>query len=299
MQDYVAVVGAVNMDVGGRPFAPLIARDSNPGAVSLSPGGVGRNIAHNLRLLGVPAVFLTALGEDAFAQELRRGCAGLGIDLSHALSVPGAGTSVYLYIAGSDGDMALAVSDMALARHISPAYLERTLDVLDNAALVVLDGNLEAESVAWLGENCRAPLFADPVSVHKAERFRAVLPKLHTFKPNRMEAELLTGERAPEAAAQALLNRGVRRVFLSLGADGVLAAEGTTRVRLPAVPGALVNTTGAGDAMTAALAAAYLEGRDLEQSARLALAAAASAVASEASVNPAMCRESVWRRAGL
>ena len=57
MQDYVAVIGAVNMDVGGRPFKALIPRDSNPGTVSLSPGGVGRNIAHNLRLLDVPVVF--------------------------------------------------------------------------------------------------------------------------------------------------------------------------------------------------------------------------------------------------
>ena len=299
MQDYVAVVGAVNMDVGGRPFAPLIARDSNPGAVSLSPGGVGRNIAHNLRLLDVPVVFLTALGEDVFSFAVERGCAVLDIDLSRALRVPGGSTSVYLYISDPGGDMALAVSDTAIARHISPEYLERVRDTLDSAALVIADGNLEKASIDWLGENCQVPLFADPVSVRKAERFRNVLPRLHSFKPNLLEAELLTGESEPERAAAALLHSGVGRVFLSLGENGLLAAEGSRRVRLPNIPGKLVNTTGAGDAMTAALARAYLDGLDLEQSARLALAAAAISIESDESVNPAARLAAVRARAAI
>ena len=49
---YAVVVGGVNVDIGGRSFAPLVEADSNPGAVTVSLGGVGRNIAHNLALLG-------------------------------------------------------------------------------------------------------------------------------------------------------------------------------------------------------------------------------------------------------
>ena len=49
---YIVVVGGANMDISGRPDAPLVAQDSNPGKVRLSPGGVARNIAHNLALLG-------------------------------------------------------------------------------------------------------------------------------------------------------------------------------------------------------------------------------------------------------
>ena len=52
---YVTVVGGVNVDIGGRPEAALVARDSNPGAVSSSLGGVGRNIAHNMALLALAA----------------------------------------------------------------------------------------------------------------------------------------------------------------------------------------------------------------------------------------------------
>ena len=58
----VVVIGAVNMDIGAVSSAPLVARDSNPGRVSTSLGGVGRNIAHNLCLLGVDTAMVTALG---------------------------------------------------------------------------------------------------------------------------------------------------------------------------------------------------------------------------------------------
>ena len=47
------VFGGINMDIWGRPAQSLLARDSNPGTVTMRPGGVGRNIAHDLRLLGL------------------------------------------------------------------------------------------------------------------------------------------------------------------------------------------------------------------------------------------------------
>ena len=53
---YAVVCGGVNIDIGAHSFAPLRAKDSNPGKVELSLGGVGRNIAHNMRLLGVPTI---------------------------------------------------------------------------------------------------------------------------------------------------------------------------------------------------------------------------------------------------
>ena len=78
MNPYVCVVGAVNLDICGRPSRKLIFRDSNPGTVTLTPGGVGRNIAHDLRLLGAEVKFLTAFGGDSHAQLLRNDCVELG-----------------------------------------------------------------------------------------------------------------------------------------------------------------------------------------------------------------------------
>ena len=201
---YVAVVGGVNIDIGGKPIRPLIARDSNPGKVSVSLGGVGRNIAHNLSLLGIHVRFLTAFGDDLHAQRIEADCADLGIDISHARKVAVASTSSYLYLNDADGDMVLAVSDMEICERITPDYIGANLSLLNNAQVVVADGNLPTETLEYLAEHCSAPIFADPVSVTKAEKLRPVLGRLNTLKPNRMEAELLSGVRITDERSMRL-----------------------------------------------------------------------------------------------
>lgn len=224
---YIAVVGGVNIDIGGRSDAPLVAGDSNPGRIRSSLGGVGRNIAHNLALLGAKVKLITALGADDGAKRIEASCADLGIDLTDSLYVSDGATSTYLFLADSNGDMALAMNDMAIYEQLTPAFLETKLTTLNAAALVVLDTNLSAESIRYLGEHCTAPLFADPVSAAKAGKLEPILGRLHTLKPNRMEAELLSGvtvtdEASLYRAADTLLAAGLQRVFISLGADGVL-----------------------------------------------------------------------------
>ena len=152
---YAVVVGGVNLDIGGRPFAPLVAADSNPGRVRMSLGGVGRNIAHNLALLGVDVRLLTAFGDDLNAQRIAASCGELGIDISQCLTVPGGATSTYLFLSEQGGDMALAVSDMEIYAHMTPAFLSSRIKLLQNAQLVVVDTNIPAESIAWLAENLR------------------------------------------------------------------------------------------------------------------------------------------------
>lgn len=294
MDRYIAVVGGVNLDIGGRSSAPLLAGDSNPGVIRSGLGGVGRNIAHNLALLGVKAELITALGDDSGAARIGDSCRRLRIGLEHSLRVPGGATSTYLFIDGPDGDMALAINDMAIYRCMTPNFFRGVLPVLNAAALVVLDTNLPQESIEWLAQHCAAPIFADPVSVAKAERLRGALGRLHTIKPNRMEAELLSGVTITDdaslcRAAEALLDTGLRRVFISLGAEGVLAAERGRLLRLTNPPADTVNTTGCGDAFMAAIARAELDGLPLETAARLGLAAAAVAMESADTINPAMC----------
>ncbi len=300
---YVTVVGGVNVDIGGRPEAALVARDSNPGAVHSSLGGVGRNIAHNMALLGLDVRLLTAFGDDLNAQKLAASCGELGIDISQSPVIPGGRTSTYLFINDERGDMALAVSDMEIYQHLTPQTLAQRHKLLDASQVVVIDTNIPEESIAWLAENCAAPLFADPVSTAKAVKLKPVLGKLHTLKPNRLEAELLSGvpitdEASLNKAADALLETGLRRVFISLGADGVFAADHSGRVQLPCLPAELVNATGCGDAFMAAIAWAYLRGTDLADTARAGLASSSIAMESKETINPAMSEEALRERMG-
>ena len=290
-QRYVAVIGAVNMDICGRPRRKLIFRDSNPGTVRLTPGGVGRNIAHDLRLLGEEVRFVTVFGDDQNGAALRRSCAALGMDLSCAQTLEGVYTSSYLYITDERGEMQLGLSDTDSSARITPAYLEAHLDAINGAAVVVAEGNLPPETLRWIGEHVTPPLFVDPVSVTKAERLRGMLHRIHTFKPNVTEGSDLTGETEPERIVSALLEQGVRRVFLSMGSMGILAGKGAERVQLPCLPTQLKNTTGGGDAVMAALVWAHLHGRDLRGAASCALRAGKCAVEYDGTNNPALCAE--------
>ena len=300
---YVVVVGGVNVDIGGRSLAPLVAADSNPGRVRVSLGGVGRNIAHNMSLMGVPVKMLTAYGDDIHGDQVAAACTELGIDMSNALKIPGGTTSTYLYLTDPAGEMALAVSDMGICDKITPEYLAEHAALLRNAQVVVADCNIPAESLAWLAENLEVPLFVDPVSTAKAEKLQPILSKIHTLKPNRLEAELLSGvpirekEDIPKAAEK-LLSLGVHRLFISLGGDGVYAAMGGESCVMPNIPGNMVNTTGCGDAFMAALVWAYLEGNDLETTAKAGLAAGSIAMESADTINSAMSAEALTDRMG-
>lgn len=298
---YAVVVGGVNVDIGGRSFANLVEADSNPGSVQISFGGVGRNIAHNMRLLGVDVRMLTAIGEDLHGQEAAASCASLGIDLNHALRLSDAPTSTYLYIADPRGEMALAVSDMRICDRITPAYLQSKLTLLENARVVVADANIPAESLAFLAENCSAPIFCDPVSTKKAEKLLPIIGKIHTLKPNKLEAALLAGipvetKTQVEQAAEILLEKGVKRVFISCGAEGIYAAEKGKKLWQSILPGKMVNTTGCGDSAMGAIVWSYLEEADLSESALAAVAAGAITMESSQTINPELCAETLKLR---
>ena len=176
---YVTVVGGVNMDIGGWPSEVPVDRDSNPGAVRMSLGGVGRNIAHNMSLLGLDVRMVTAFGDDLYAQKIAASCGELGIDISQSPVIPEGHTSTYLFINDEKGDMLLAVSDMDIYRHLTPQLLSQRQKLLSGSQVLVIDTNIPAESIAYLAENCPVPIFADPVSTAKAVKLQPVLQHGH------------------------------------------------------------------------------------------------------------------------
>ena len=291
---YVAVVGAANIDIGGTPYKPLIPADSNPGEISINYGGVGRNIAHNLAKLGVPVKFITAIGGDVLGADMLSHCDSIGIDVSNALHIPDRTSSMYLYINNTAGDMEMAIDHMDLALKITPEYLDSVRSVIQGAAAVVADANISADAFMHVKSLCRAPLYVDPVSTALAARIMPGLEGIDTLKPNRLEAEYLTGmtiqtEADYRAAACALLDMGVRRVFLSMGDEGMLAADKNNMYIVGGYPAEVVCTTGAGDSATAAIvwASTIVADRDtLVTAAKAANVVAAMTVSVQETNNP-------------
>ena len=296
-----AVVGGANIDIGGFPQGRVAMQDSNPGRITLSAGGVGRNIACNLARLGVDTLLIAPLGDDAFADIVRADCARAGVNTELCFTFPGERSSGYLFVADPGGDMQLAVNDMGICGHMTPAALSERLDALNAMDAVVVDANLPADALHFLAERLRPPLIADAVSTAKAPRLLGAMGRLWAVKPNAIEAEALTGMAVCDGesaarAAQRLVELGAGRAFITLGERGACYADERGVCTLPGRPVQMVNATGAGDAFTAALAWGCLNGLGLRACCAAGLAAASIAVESLETVNPELSLDALTRR---
>ena len=291
---YIAGIGGANMDIHGRSDHPLVMRDSNPGTLHTSLGGVCRNICENLARLGEDVRLVTVVGDDVHGRSILAGCTQAGIDMSATRVLTGERSSSYISIMDSSGDMLLAMSDMHIIKKLDERLVDDSRALLCGAELVVCDGNLSTRAVDRLTRVCDRPLYVDPVSTAWAKELRPLIGRFDTVKPNRMELSALTecpvgsmGE--IRAACDVLLSRGVRRVFVSMGADGMLykGPEGMIYERSLPFDG-MVNATGAGDAAMAGIIHATKRGLDAKQTVQFAMAAGMVAIASPDTISRGM-----------
>ena len=296
---YIAGIGGANMDIHGRSASKLVMRDSNPGTLHTTMGGVCRNICENLALLGSRVKLVTVLGDDANGQQILSGCRAAGIDMEASRVIPGERSSTYVSLMDERGDMLLAMSDMHIIKKLDARFVDDSIDVLSNAAMVVCDGNLSAEAVERLTEVCLSPLYLDPVSTAWAKEMKPFIGSFDTVKPNRMELGALTGMPVDTlsqviAACDHLINQGVRRVFVSLGEAGMFyrGREGSIH-RIARPYKKMVNATGAGDASMAGIVWASKQGMTADEIVCVGMAAGMLAIASEDTISREMCPENI------
>ncbi len=302
----VVVVGGANLDIVAHTDRPLVAADSNPGHVHCAPGGVGRNVAHNLALLGQRTALVSVLGDDPFGHMVRNATAAVGVDTRHCALLAGERTATYLSLHGVDGDMAVAINDMAILARLDAALLALLLPSVQAARCLVLDCNLHDEALAFLlGGRWQAPVLADAVSAIKCPRLGPWLGRIHTLKANALEAAALTGlvvqtTAQALAAAQVLHQRGVAQVVISQGQHGVVwsTRQGESG-HCPARTVPVVNTSGAGDALLAGLVYGHLQDWPLAQAVPWAVACAEITLQSPQANAPELSLAAVERQCAM
>ena len=189
MSEYITVIGGVNMDISAALTAPFVPADSVPGQVTLGCGGVARNIAHNLRLMGHEVKFVSAFGGETFGEMCWNECQAIGLDLSLSERCEGMRNGLYLCVNDQTGDMIAAVADTDIVSRITPQFLDARIDVINSSALVMADTNISTEALQYLIDHCTSPLMVDTVSTAKAPRIIKALQqsqshRLHSFKLN-------------------------------------------------------------------------------------------------------------------
>ena len=280
MSKQVFVVGGAAVDITGRPDTICRLRDSNLGVVRIAPGGVGKNIAKRLTAYeDVQVELVTAIGKGYHAQMIQNDCEKNNVKLTHTLAFD-EHTGTFLCVLDEDGDLQVGISDMKVLEHITPQYCKSLLKTLNAADIVVLDSNLTPETLDYLTNNVTAPIFYDPVSCAKATRIGGNIGKCYAIKPNRYEATFLAGKscdtvRGVYRASDWFLEQGVQRVFISLGPEGVFWADANGNGVLSSECDEVVDTTGAGDAMSAAIVHGCLTGLSTEDCAKAGNAASA------------------------
>jgi len=299
----VIVIGGANVDIKGRASGSYVAGTSNPGEVTVSAGGVGRNIAENLARLGNAVSLITAIGDDANGQLLRQACASTGVDIDMAIRAE-APTGSYLAVLDDAGELVSAINDMRAMDALTTVHLEARADLLAAADMLVADCNLSTDCLEWL---CRFSLERDvrlliePVSVPKARKLLSFTRSAPVFAvtPNSQQLAALAGPDEAEAIA-GLHHIGFANVVLHRGSAGAWASNGVDLAKISAVPVATVaDVTGAGDAAVAGLVCGLLDGRSLAESARLGQCAAAIKLSSAQSVASGLSRDSLLRLAGI
>ncbi len=291
----VVVFGGANLDVLARSATRALAGTSNPGQVTRTPGGVGRNVAENLARLGTPVRLVAAVGDDAGGAFLVEQTRAAGVDVGLVRRV-GAATGSYTAVVDSDGELVVAVSDMRATELLGVEDVEAAAGAVSAAALVVVDANLGAATVAAaLGTAARhgTPVVLEPVSVTKARALGSALGRFPVLAvtPNTAELAALTVPDHPDPPGLeeqvALLHaRGVEQVWVRLGPEGSLLSTSEGLTRHASVDVEVVDATGAGDAMLAAYCHALLTGAGPVEAAAYGQAAAALTVAGPHTVRP-------------
>jgi len=272
------VIGAANIDIITKSTDRIIHADSNPASIRLNAGGVARNIAENLSRYGVEVEveagvgvgsgsgsgvevdFITAVGNDHFGGFLREKCDACGMNTGSWIVREGMNTGVYSAALDCDGELYVGFNAMSVLESINPGDIPPLSNLITNADLLIVDANLpEAALVAIAELRGGLPVMADAVSVSKAPRLGCIMKKISILKLNRAEAECLTGlilddEAKLRHACSLLMQKGAGRVMITLGAEGLCAADSGGVLFLPAKAVMVKNVTGAGDALAAGVA---------------------------------------------
>ena len=275
----ICVIGGANVDITATSGNAFRFGDSNPGKVHVSWGGVGRNIAHNLVLLGNDVELMTIFGGGLFGPVIAKATKELGINTEHCQVADEGTNSFFVAVNNADGELVGGVADMNATEAMTPEWLAQRIDAINAADAVVADSNSSPEALAWLIDNCQKPLYIDAVSVAKAARIKEAVSlsakkAFHALKCNALEAQVLAD--IPGAT--------ISRKYISMGAEGLKVDEDGYSYTFPALPCIVKNVTGGGDALLAGIVHAGPEA-SVAEAARWGLKCARCAVESPNAVS--------------
>lgn len=300
----VLIIGTACLDMKGQALQPLTEGISIPGIIHSSVGGVARNIAENLGRLGVSTTLLSAVGEDRSGQRILAQAAEAGVDINHVLIVPGIDTGAYMALLDHQGMLTYGLDDTRISGAIRPQGIYRNRKLFRDASMIVLDASLPPDTLQTifrLAKHYQVPVCADPTSATLAHRLQPHLRDLLLVTPNIQEAQVLCETPIPPddqdaamAAAKRLVALGVQIAVVTMAEQGLCYATSEESGKVPAVQTEVVDLTGGGDALTAAIVFALLNEIPVSEAMRLGCSAASLTISCSQTAVPDLTLELLY-----
>lgn len=298
---YILVLGASIVDIFGFCGRSYAQRDSIPGHIKISFGGVCRNIAENLARVGINTEFISTLGDDENGKSILEHSRRFGYNMENSLFLKGESTPTYMAILNHKGEMESAVVDMESLNKMDEAFIEGKHEVFANAEYTIVDSDnpvlLEYILKKYEG---KSKFILDPVSAKKARKIRHLIKYFHTVKPNRFETEALCGFKIEtdddlKKAGRFFIEQGVKNVFISLDSDGIyyITSEGEEGTLACCESINVKNVTGAGDSFVAGIGYGYMNNLSIKDTLKYSMAMSIITITHEETINPSMSNELV------
>ncbi len=280
----VIVIGASGLDIVGRLKSEFLMDTSNPARIRTSFGGVARNVAENLARLGQPVILLSVVGEDERGDRLLTEAKIAGINVDHVLRSSQNPTGSYVGIVAPNGQFQCGIDDMRAMSCLTVDYIQQHAHLFKGASLLFVDMNIPRDvlkTIFSIARRDNLPVCADPTSSALASRLKPYLKRLLLMTPNANEAaiyctdlEKIDNRRKALEAAKYLVGMGVKIAVITLGGQGLCYATSETSGFIPAIKTEIVDPTGAGDALTAAIIFGLINDIPIDEAVRLGVSAA-------------------------
>lgn len=280
----IVVVGSLNMDLVMRtPRVPVGGETLHGHEFSTLPGGKGANQAVACARLGGKVSMIGQVGDDGFGRTLRDGLMADGIDVSGVNQTTVAGTGVAMILVEDVGQNRIVLA-LGANGAVTPAAIDAAAAMIVGAAMLVVQLEVPLPAVQRaiaIAHAAGVPVLLNPAPAVSLPA--EIWSQVDILVPNESEASLLSGITVSDAAgafaaARIFRQRGVGCVLVTLGANGVAVADEDGERQLSAQVVNAVDTTAAGDTFIGGLAAALIEGLDMDDAVALGQRASALCV---------------------
>lgn len=268
----IVVIGSLNMDsVIETVHMPKVGETISGLGITLVPGGKGANQAFAIGRLGGQVSMIGAVGDDVHGKILKDNLDSTGVDTRSLNIISGETTGQAFITVDREGDNSIIIISGANGL-VTKELIDTYISVIENSDIVIMQFEIPIETVTYVKDLAVKKgkiVIVDPAPAVSGLQ-DGFWKDIDYIKPNETELEILVGRKLNtqhevEQAAKEMINKGVKHVIVTLGADGCLLISDESTQLFPANKVKAIDTTAAGDSFTAAFALALSEGKTQEE----------------------------------